>query len=65
MIRTLQKKFTVTAMIAVTVLLAVLLGVINAVNALSQQPAPGPARLHAGAADRGSAHGGTLLHRPV
>ena len=36
MIRTLQKKFTVTAMIAVTVLLAVLLGVINAANAVSQ-----------------------------
>ena len=36
MIRTLQKKFTVTAMIAVTVLLAVLLGAINAVNAVSQ-----------------------------
>ena len=36
MIRTLQKKFTVTAMIAVTVLLAVLLGVINAANAYSQ-----------------------------
>ncbi len=36
MIRTLQKKFTVTAMIAVTVLLAVLLGVINIVNAVTQ-----------------------------
>ena len=36
MIRTLQKKFTVTAMIAVTVLLAVLLGAINAVNAFTQ-----------------------------
>jgi len=36
MIRTLQKKFTVTAMIAVTVLLAVLLGVINVVNAVTQ-----------------------------
>ncbi len=35
MIKTLQKKFTVTAMIAVTVLLAVLLGGINAVNAVS------------------------------
>lgn len=35
MIRTLQKKFTVTAMIAVTVLLTVLLGVINLVNAVS------------------------------
>lgn len=36
MIRTLQRKFTVTAMIAVTVLLAVLLGVINVVNAVTQ-----------------------------
>ena len=36
MIRTLQRKFTVTAMIAVTVLLALLLGAINAVNAVSQ-----------------------------
>lgn len=36
MIRTLQKKFTFTAMIAVTVLLAVLLGVINIVNAVTQ-----------------------------
>ncbi len=35
MIRTLQKKFIVTAMIAVTVLLLVLLGAINAVNAVS------------------------------
>lgn len=35
MIRTLQKKFIVTAMIAVTVLLLVLLGTINAVNAVS------------------------------
>ena len=37
MIRTLQRKFVVTAMIAVTVLLAVLLGVINVVNAVTQQ----------------------------
>ncbi len=36
MIRTLQKKFTVTAMIAVTVLLTVLLGAINVFNAVSQ-----------------------------
>lgn len=35
MSRTLQKKFIVTAMIAVTVLLLVLLGAINAVNAIS------------------------------
>ena len=35
MIRTLQKKFTVTAMIAVTVLLVLLLGGINLFNALS------------------------------
>ena len=35
MIRTLQRKFIVTAMIAVTVLLAVLLGGVNAVNAWS------------------------------
>ena len=35
MIRTLQKKFIVTAMIAVTVLLLVLLGAINVANALS------------------------------
>lgn len=35
MIKTLQKKFTVTAMIAVTTLLLVLLGVINVVNAWS------------------------------
>ena len=33
MIKTLQKKFIVTAMIAVTVLLTVLLGGVNAVNA--------------------------------
>ena len=32
MIKTLQKKFIVTAMIAITVLLVVLLGVINVVN---------------------------------
>lgn len=37
MIRTLQRKFVVTAMIAVTVLLAVLLGAINVVNAVSQK----------------------------
>ncbi len=36
MIRTLQKKFVVTAMIAVTVLLAVLLGGINLANVLTQ-----------------------------
>ena len=36
MIQSLQKKFTVTAMIAVTVLLAALLGAINIVNAVSQ-----------------------------
>ena len=36
MIRTLQKKFVVTAMIAVTVLLLTVLGLINGVNALSQ-----------------------------
>lgn len=35
MIRTLQKKFIVTAMTAVTVLLLVVLGVLNAVNAFS------------------------------
>ena len=35
MIRTLQKRFVVTAMTAVTVLLVVLLGVLNIVNALS------------------------------
>ena len=35
MIKTLQKKFITTAMIAVTVLLLVLLGVINAINAWS------------------------------
>ena len=35
MIRTLQKKFTVTAMIAVTVLLVLLLGGINLFNILS------------------------------
>ena len=35
MIRTLQKKFTVTAMIAVTVLLVLLLGGINLINAVS------------------------------
>ena len=35
MIRTLRRKFTVTAMIAVTVLLAALLGGINAVNAVT------------------------------
>ena len=35
MIRTLQKKFTVTAMIAVTVLLVLLLGSINLFNLLS------------------------------
>ena len=33
MIRTLKRKFIVTAMIAVTVLLVALLGVVNAVNA--------------------------------
>ena len=37
MIRTLKKKFIVTAMIAVTVLLAVLLGAVNAVNAWSSR----------------------------
>ncbi|MBR1456272.1 MAG: hypothetical protein IJ594_03815, partial [Oscillospiraceae bacterium] len=36
MIRTLQKKFIVTAMIAVTVLLAAVLGVVNLANALTQ-----------------------------
>ena len=35
MVKTLQKKFIVTAMIAVTVLLAVLLGAINAANVVS------------------------------
>ena len=35
MIRTLQKKFIVTAMVAVTVLLLVLLGAINVFNYLS------------------------------
>ena len=35
MIRTLQKKFVITAMIAVTVLLAVVLGALNAFNAFS------------------------------
>ena len=36
MIRTLRKKFTVTAMIAVTVLLLVILGAVNGVNAWTQ-----------------------------
>ena len=37
MIRTLKKKFIVTAMIAVTVLLVVMLGAVNAVNAWSNR----------------------------
>ena len=37
MIKALQKKFFVTAMIAITVLLLVLLGMINAVNAWSTE----------------------------
>ena len=37
MIRTLQRKFVFTAMTAVTVLLAVLLGAINLTNCFSQQ----------------------------